>query len=87
MAANAAKKQMVHKHVRMDAVKIRRLKKVMNAKTDTEVLSRAVDIALSEYDKNRIVLKATKEFLQSGIEIQDVLGALEPGVLSNVRSS
>lgn len=37
----------------------------------------ALNVALSEDEKNRIVKKAHREFLASGIVIRDVFGRLE----------
>jgi hypothetical protein len=55
---------------------------VLNAKTETEAIELALDKVLSEHEKSRIVEKSLQEFFASGIEIRDVYGALEPGVLS-----
>lgn len=87
MPATVAKSRIADKHFRLDTKKLKRAQKVLNAKTETEAIELALDKVLSEHEKNRILEKSLREFLDSGIEIRDVLGSLEPGSLSNVRSS
>ena len=65
-----------HKHFQLDAVKIKRAQKVFRAKTETEAIDRALDLALAEHESNRLVLEATDRFLGSKIEIRDVYDAL-----------
>jgi hypothetical protein len=67
----------VHKHFQLDAVKIKRAKKVFNAKTETEAIERALDFAIEEHEKNRLVAEAHERFLRSGVEIRDVYGKLD----------
>jgi len=66
-----------HKHFRLDAGKIKRAQRVLRAKTETEAIERALDLVLSEYERNRLALEANERFLRSGIEIKDVYGNLE----------
>ena len=66
-----------HKHFQLDAVKIRRAQKVFKAKTETEAIERALDFAIDEHEKNRLVAEANERFLRSGIEVKDVYGKLE----------
>ncbi|MBZ5657484.1 MAG: hypothetical protein LAO56_19625 [Acidobacteriia bacterium] len=73
----ATAKNRSHKHFQLDAVKIKRAQKALLAKTETETIERALDLAISEYQKNRLVLEATERFVQSGIEIKDVYGKLD----------
>ncbi len=65
-----------HKHFQLDVVKIKRAQKALRAKTETETIERALDLAIAEERRNRLVLEATERFLKSGIEIQDVYGTL-----------
>lgn len=67
----------VHKHFQLDAAKIKRAQKVFKAKTETEAIERALDFAIDEQRKNRVLVEATKRFLRSGAEIRDVYGNLE----------
>jgi hypothetical protein len=66
-----------HKHFQLDAVKIKRAQKALLAKTETETIERALDLAISEHRKNRLVLEATERFVKSGIDIKDVYGKLD----------
>ena len=85
MSSTAAKPVIADKHFRLDVKKLKRAQKVLNAKTETEAIELALDQVLSEHEKNRIIEKAHREFFNSGIEIRDVYGALEPGSLSDAR--
>jgi hypothetical protein len=71
----------VHKHFRLDAAKLKRAQKLLNAPTETETVERALDLAIAEEERDRRVRKAHEEFFLSGIEIRDVFGALGEGVL------
>ena len=77
MPASTTKPEVVHKHLRLDGRKLKRAQKVLNAATETEAVERALDMVLSEHERNRIVEKAHREFFNSGIEIRDAYGALE----------
>ena len=66
-----------HKHFRLDPVKIRRAQKVLRADTETEAIERALDLVLSEHQKNRLAAQANERFAGSGITIKDVYGKLE----------
>jgi len=61
----------------LDSAKIKRAQKVLRAKTETEAIERALDLAIAEHESNRLTLAATERFLKSGIEIKDVFGALD----------
>ena len=65
-----------HKHFQLDAVKIKRAQKALRAKTETEAIERALDLAIAEHERNRLVLEATERFVKSGIDIKDVYGTL-----------
>jgi hypothetical protein len=65
-----------HKHFQLDAVKIKRAQKVFKAKTETEAIERALDFAIDEHEKNRLVTEANERFVSSGIEIKDIYGKL-----------
>ena len=65
-----------HKHFQLDSAKIKRAQKALHAKTETEAIERALDFAIAEHEKNRLVLQATERFIKSGIEIKDVYGSL-----------
>jgi hypothetical protein len=61
-----------HKHFQLDAAKIRRAQKVFKAKTETEAIDRALDFAIDEHEKDRIVAEANERFISSGVEIKDL---------------
>jgi hypothetical protein len=65
-----------HKHFQLDAVKIKRAQKALRAETETETIERALDLAIAEDERNRLVLDATDRFVKSGIDIKDVYGTL-----------
>jgi hypothetical protein len=67
----------IHKHFRLDQKKLKRAQKVLEAATETETVERALDLAISEYERNRITVEANARFLKSGISIRDAFGALE----------
>ena len=68
--------QRSHKHLQLDSTKIRRAQKALHVKMETEAIERALDFAIAEHEKNRLVLQATERFIKSGIEIKDVYGTL-----------
>jgi hypothetical protein len=65
-----------HKHFQLDSAKIKRAQRALHAKTETEAIERALDFAIAELEKNRLVLEATERFVKSGIEMKDVYGTL-----------
>jgi hypothetical protein len=73
----AVVKNRSHKHFQLDAGKIKRAQKVLHAKTETEAIDRALDLAIAEHERNRFVLEATERFVKSGIDIKDMYGTLD----------
>ena len=65
-----------HKHFQLDSTKIKRAQRALRAKTETEAIERALDFAIAEHEKNRLVFQATERFIKSGIEIKDVYSTL-----------
>jgi len=74
--AVATARNRTHKHLQLDAVKIKRAQKILQAKTETETIERALDLAIAEHEKNRLVAEANERFLRSGVEIKDLYGSL-----------
>jgi hypothetical protein len=70
----AAKSRIRHKHFRLDSNKISRAQKLLRAETETETIERALDLVLSEHQRNQLAWEANQRFLKSGIEIKDVYG-------------
>jgi hypothetical protein len=66
-----------HKHFRLDPLKIKRAQRVLRAGTETEAIERALDLVISEHQRNRLAAEANERFVSSGIDIKDVYGALE----------
>ena len=65
-----------HKHFQLDSMKIKRAQRLLRAKNETEAIERALDFAIAEHEKNRLVLNANSRFIGSGIHIKDVYGKL-----------
>jgi len=66
-----------HKHFQLDAVKIKRAQQALGAATETETIERALDLAITEHERNRRAWTANERFLKSGIQIKDVYGTLD----------
>lgn len=73
-----AKSRIVHKHFRLDSIKLKRARKILEAATETEAVERALDLAISEHQRSRLAAEANRRFIESGIVIRDVFGVLEP---------
>jgi hypothetical protein len=73
----AASQHILHKHFRLDAGKLKRAQKVLDAATETETVERALDLAILEHERNRLTAEANRRFLRSGIAIRDVFHATE----------
>lgn len=61
-----------HKHFVLDSNKIARAKKALRARTETETIERALDLAISEQQRNELAWEATERFVKSGARIRDV---------------
>jgi hypothetical protein len=48
-----AKSRIIHKHLRLDALKLKRAQKVLEATTETETVERALDLAIAEHRPGR----------------------------------
>jgi hypothetical protein len=66
-----------HKHFRLDRVKIKRAQRALGADTETETIDRALDLVISEHQRNHLAAEAHDRFLRSGIKIRDIYGSLE----------
>ena len=67
-----------HKHFRLDTIKIKRAQKVLQVRTETEAIERALDLVISEHERNRLAAEANERFVKSGIAVKDVYSTLEP---------
>jgi len=66
-----------HKHFRLNAAKIKRAQKVLHAGTETEAIERALDLVISEHERNGLAAEANERFVKSGIAVKDDYGTLE----------
>lgn len=73
-----AKNRTTHKHFRLDSTKLKRAQKVLAARTETETVERALDLAITEHERNRLAAEANQTLLKSGIIIRDVFGSPGP---------
>jgi Arc/MetJ family transcription regulator len=71
-----AKTMVVHKHFRLDDAKLKRAQKMLDARTETETVERAIDMAIVEYERNRIANQAHDRFVRSKATVRDVYGVL-----------
>ena len=67
-----------HKHFRLNAAKIKRAQKVLRAGTETEAIARALDLVISEHERNRLAAETNDRFVKTGVAVKDVYGTLEP---------
>jgi signal transduction histidine kinase len=67
----------VHKHFRLDAAKLKRAQKLLDAPTETATVERAIDMAILEHERNRIANRAHDRFVRSKATVRDVYGVLE----------
>ena len=72
-----AKTRTVHKHFRLDPAQLTRAQKALAARTETETIQRALEMAVTEHERSRLTVEANQRFLRSGIMVRDVFGALE----------
>jgi SOS response regulatory protein OraA/RecX len=69
--------RIAHKHFRLNAAKIKRAQKLMQAGTETETIERALDAVITEHERNEAAREANERFAKSGVVIRDVYGTLE----------
>jgi hypothetical protein len=67
----------IHKHFQLDAKKITRAQKLLRAKTETETIEKALDRVIQEERSNRLIREAHRRFIESGVQIKDIFGALD----------
>ncbi|MGD0481886.1 MAG: hypothetical protein ABSA42_17070 [Terracidiphilus sp.] len=71
------KTAVAHKHFRLDTVKLKRAQKVLQAPTETEAIQRALELVLSEHQRNRLAVEANERFIRSGVTIREVYRTLD----------
>ncbi|MGD0792347.1 MAG: hypothetical protein ABR920_11315 [Terriglobales bacterium] len=73
-----------HKHFQLDSVKIKRAQKALRAKTETETIERALDLAIAEHESNRLALEANDDCAPDCLPRLD-LGSLPECLPPNLR--
>jgi hypothetical protein len=73
----AIKAAIAHKHFRLDTVKLKRAQKVLQAPTETEAIERALELVLSEHQRDRLAAEANERFIRSRARIRDVYRTLD----------
>jgi len=70
-----------NKHLILDQTKLKKAQQILEAKTETEAIERALDRVISEAEKDRQAWAAHERFLKTavreGLTIRDVFGRLE----------
>ena len=70
-----------NKHLILDQTKLKRAQQILEAKTETEAIERALERVISEAEKARQAWAAHERFLKAavreGLTIRDVFGRLE----------
>jgi len=66
-----------HKHFQLDAAKLKRAQKALRSPTETETIERALDLVITEHERNVLARRAHERFLKSHVAITDVYGRLE----------
>jgi len=66
-----------NKHLVLNQAKLKKAQRVLGARTETETVERALDLVISEDERNRRAWAATERLLNSGIRVRDVFGRLK----------
>ena len=70
-----------NKHLILDQAKLKKAQQILEAKTETETIERALERVISEAEKDRRARAAHERFLRAavreGLTIRDVFGRLE----------
>ncbi len=73
---STARDRIAHKHFRLDAAKIKRAQRFLRTRNETETIDQALDVVITEHNRNRLTRRANERFVKSGIEVRDVYGKL-----------
>lgn len=63
--------------VMLDQVKLKKARKVLGARTETETIERALEQVINEAERDRRAWAATEKLVKSGIQIKDVFGRVD----------
>jgi len=58
-----------HKYFRLDPAKTKGAQKILRAGTETEAIERALDLVISEHERNLLAVEANDRFVKSGINV------------------
>jgi hypothetical protein len=72
----AGTSKLMNKHFQLDVAKLKRAQRILQARTQTETIERALDLVITEHRRNRLASEASERFVRSGVEIKDVYGKL-----------
>lgn len=61
----------------LDQTKLKKARKILGAKSETETIERALEQIITEAEKDRRAWAATEKLIKSGIQIKDVFGRLD----------
>lgn len=64
------------KRYTLDETKIKRARKLLGTKTDTETIDRALDEVITERERSSRAWAATERFIKSRVVIKDVFGRI-----------
>jgi len=67
----------VNRHFRLNEAKIRRALRLLDARTETETIERALEEVFAERERNRIAQRSQDRFLRNGAAIVDSYGKLD----------
>jgi hypothetical protein len=76
MKTSAGTRKQRHKHLVLDQAKIRKAQKALGTKTETETIERALEIVITEDEKNRRAWSATQKLVRGGVEVKDVFSQM-----------
>jgi hypothetical protein len=62
----------IRKQFQLNAATVKRAQQLFRARTESEAIERALDFAIEQYGKNRMVAEANERFVKSGVQIKDV---------------
>ena len=66
-----------NKHLILDQGKLKKAQQVLSAKTETETVERALELVISEAEKDRRAWAATEKLVRRGIQVKDVFGRVD----------
>jgi len=71
------KPRTIHKHFRLDPAQLKRAQKALAARTETETIQRALEMAVTEHARSRLAVESNQRFLRGKIAVRDVFASLE----------